>query len=128
MTYEVTDISDICRLVSFVKYYVYNEEKTEIVFTDCSNLLEFSENSKPNADAIVPCITEKFQELKIKISNLKVFASDGASIMVGKKVSVETKLKINFALKMFNIHFICHRLALACANTCDDYKFIRNVE
>ena len=29
---------------------------------------------------------------------------------------------------MFNIHCICHRLALACADTGDDYKFIRNVE
>ena len=29
---------------------------------------------------------------------------------------------------MFNIHCICHRLALACPDTGDDYKFIRNVE
>ena len=29
---------------------------------------------------------------------------------------------------MFNIHCICHRLALACAETGDDYKVIRNVE
>ena len=29
---------------------------------------------------------------------------------------------------MFSIHCICHRLALACADTCDDYKFIRNAE
>ena len=29
---------------------------------------------------------------------------------------------------MFNIHCICHRLALACADRGDDYKFIQNVE
>ena len=29
---------------------------------------------------------------------------------------------------MFNIHCICHRLALACAETSDHYKFIKNVE
>ena len=127
LTDEVTDISNICQLVSFVKYYDYNKEKAETVFIDCSNLLEFSENSSPNADAIVSCITEKFQELKIEISNLKAFVSDGASVMVGKKGGVATKLKTNFALKTFNIHCICHRLALACADTGDDYKFIRNV-
>ena len=48
--------------------------------------------------------------------------------MVGKKSGVATKLKTNFALKMFNIHCICHRLAIACADTGDDYKFIRNTE
>ena len=82
--------------------------------------MEFSENSPPSADAIVPCITEKFQELSIEISNLKAFVSDEASFMVGKKNGVATKLKTNFALKMFNIDCICHRLTLACADTGDD--------
>ena len=48
--------------------------------------------------------------------------------MVGKKSGVATKLKTNFALKMFYIHCICRRLALARADTGDDYKFLRNVE
>ena len=29
---------------------------------------------------------------------------------------------------MINIHCICHRLALACADTGDEFKFIRNFE
>ena len=45
-----------------------------------------------------------------------------------KKSGVATKLKTNFALKIFNMHCICHRIALACADTCDDYKFKRNAE
>ena len=48
--------------------------------------------------------------------------------MVGKKSGVATKLKTNFAVKMLNIYCICHRIALACADTCDDYKFQRNAE
>ena len=120
LTDEVIDISNTCKLVSFVNYYDYKKEKAEAVFIDCLNLLEFSENSSPNADAIVSCITEKFQELKIEISNLKAFVSDGASVMVGKKGGIATKLKTNFPLKMFNIHCICHRLALACADTCKE--------
>ena len=58
LTDEVTDISNIYQLVSSVKYYDYNKEKAETVFIDCLDLLEFSENSSPNADAIVFCITE----------------------------------------------------------------------
>ena len=47
---------------------------------------------------------------------------------LAKKSGVATKLKTNFALKIFNMHCICHRIALACADTCDDYKFKRNAE
>ena len=113
---EVTNISISSQLVSFVKYNDYNKEKAETVFIDCSNLLEFSENSSPNANAIVSCITEKFQGRQIEISNLKALVSDGASVMVGKKGRLATKLKRNSTLKMINIHCICHRLALACAD------------
>ena len=58
LTDKVTVISNICQLVPSVKYYDYNKEKVETVFIDCLDLLEFSENSSPNADAIVFCITE----------------------------------------------------------------------
>ena len=58
LTDKVTVISNICQLVPSVKYYDYNKEKAETVFIDCLDLLEFSENSSPNADAIVFCITE----------------------------------------------------------------------
>ena len=101
LTDEVTDISNIYQLVSSVKYYDYNKEKAETVFIDCSNLLEFSENSSPNTDATVSCITEKFQELKIKISNLKAFVSDGASVMVGKKKWCSNQIKNKLCLENF---------------------------
>ena len=48
--------------------------------------------------------------------------------MVGKKGSVATESKTNFALKIFNILCTCHRFSLACADTGDDYKFKRDVE
>ena len=66
--------------------------------------------------------------MQSEISNLKVFFYGGVSIMVGKKSGVATESKTNFALKMFNIHCIHYRFSLACADTGDDYKFIRNVE
>ena len=91
-TDEFTDISNICQLVSFVKYYNYSKEKAETFFIDCSNLLEFFENSLPNTGTIVSCITEKFQELQIEILNLTAFVSDEPSVMVGKKSGVATKL------------------------------------
>ena len=128
LTDEVTDISNVCQLVSFVKIFDVDKGKAETAFLDCSDLLEHSPEASPNADAIVTCITKKFEELGMEIKKLKAFVSDGASVMTGVKGGVATKLREEFSKSMINIHCICHRLALACADTGDDYKFIRSFE
>ena len=59
LTDEVTDISNICQLVSFVKFFDTEKGQTNTVFLDWSHLLSYSLDSSPNADAIVACITKK---------------------------------------------------------------------
>ena len=124
---EVTDISNICQLVSFVKFFDTEKGQRDTVFLDCSDL-SYSLDSSPNADAIVTCITKRFEELNIEISKLRAFVSDGASVMVGVKGGVAAKLREDFTQTMINIHCICHRSALACGDSGDNYKFIKNVE
>ena len=51
-----------------------------------------------------------------------------ASVMAGANAGVATKLREEFSKSMIDIHCISHRLALACADTGDDYKFIRSFE
>ena len=126
LTDEVTDISNICQLVSFVKFFDVDKGKADTAFLDCSDLLEHSVDASPNADAIVTCLTKKMQELAMEIGNLKYFVSDGASVMTGAEGGVAAKLKKDFASTMINIHCMCHRLALACADTGADYKFYKN--
>ena len=128
LTDEVTDISNLCQLVSFVKFFDEKEGKPDTSFLDCSDLLEHSPDASPDADAIVTCITKKFNELTLEIENLKAFVSDGASVMTGVKGGVAAKLRNEFTATMINVHCVCHRLALACADTGDDYKFINSLE
>ena len=90
--------------------------------------MEHSPDASPSADAVVTCITKKFEELGMEIKKLKAFVSNGASVMIGAKGGVATKLRVLFSKSMINIHCICHRLSLACADTGDDYKFIRSCE
>ena len=54
--------------------------------------------------------------------------SDGAAFMTGSKGGGASKLQNDFSSTMINMHCICHRLALACAETGDDYKFINSFE
>ena len=128
LTDEVTDISNISQLVYFVKFFDVNKGKIDTAFLDCSDLLEHSINASPNADSIVTCLTKKMQELAMEKGNLKAFVSDGASVMTVAEGGVAAKLRKYFASTMINIHCICHRLALACADTGDDYKFINLFE
>lgn len=128
LTDEVTDIANVCQLVSFIKYFDLEKGQSETKFIDCSDLLNFSPTSSPDADAIVACIAASFEELTLNIKNLQAFASDGASVMVGEIGGVAAKLRKDFIPTMINIHCICHRLALACGDTGDDYKFIQNIE
>ena len=49
--------------------------------------------------------------------------------MTGKYNGVAAKFKeLESCKTMINIHCICHRLALACANTGDALKFIQEFE
>ena len=128
LTDEVTDIANICQLVSFVKYFDNERGKTDTIFIDSSDLLNFSPNASPDADAIVSCLTDTFEKLNLELAKIKAFVSDGASVMTGSKGGVATKLKEDLCKTMINIHCICHRLALACADTGDEFKFIRNFE
>ena len=128
LTDEVTDILNICQLVSFVKFFDVDKGKADTAFLDCADLLEHSIDASPNADAIVTCLTKKMQELAMERGNLKAFVSDGVSVMTGAEGGVAAKFWQDFASTMINIHCICHRLALACVDTGDDYKFINSFE
>ena len=127
LTDEVTDISNICQLLSFIKLFDFDKGKSDTIFLDCSDLLSYSPIASPNAEAIFDCISKKFEELKIEIQNLRAFVSDGASVMMGEKGGAAQKIR-ELSKTMINFHCICHSLALACNDTGDEYKFIQNVE
>lgn len=128
LTDEVTDISNICQLVTFIKLFDVEKGHADTIFIDCSDLLSHSPTASPNADSIVTCISKKFQELNIEIKKLCAFVSDGAKVMMGEQGGAAQKIREKFSKIMINIHCICHRLALACNDTGDEYKFIQNVE
>ena len=63
------------------------------------------------------------------LNELKGFANDGASVMTGSNGGVAAKFKsLKECQTMISIHCVCHRLALACADTGDELKFIQDFE
>ena len=50
-------------------------------------------------------------------------ASDGASVIVGRKSGVDTHLHSEYAPYHVQIHSVAHRLTLAAANACKEVPY-----
>lgn len=78
-----------------MKCLVSNEP--EVYFLDCINV------QNGTADTIVTVVKELFTEKNIPLDKVVTLASDGASVMTGKKGGVGVKLK-EFSPLMIQIH------------------------
>ena len=72
-----------------------------------------------NAEAIKSVVIKQLEESKLEVKKLTGLASDGASVMTGKRNGVASLLRKESKV-ILNVHYICHRLALACGNANDD--------
>ena len=120
---------NIQQLVTFVQYFDSNIGDCITTFLNTTDVLEHSPDSLPNAEATFNCLCRVIEKENLQLENLTRFASDGASVMTGKYNGDAAKFKELESWKtMINIHCICHRLALVCADTGDALKFIQEFE
>ena len=80
-----------------------------------------------NSEAITELVKQNLAACNLDINKLMDLSTDGASVMVGKNNGVAAKLRQRNS-KLLNMHCVCHRLALACTDTCQELKYIREVE
>ena len=121
---EAADVAVLQQLIIFLKYVNPDTgvAKTEFLATKC-----IDDPRGANAEVITDHILDTLKECDLEVRNLKSFVSDGASVMTGEHNGVAARLKsVNKVL--LNFHCICHRLALACADTGDSIKYIVEVE
>ena len=129
LTDQVTDISNVQQLVTFIKFFDMEKGDTATVFEEFSDLLEQSDDGSPNANAILNCPVKMLDRLGLDLSHLKAFSSDGASVMTGAEGGVAAKFReINYCKTMINVPCICHCLALTCSDTRDELQFLKNFE
>ena len=126
MVDEVTDISVLEQMVTFIQFYDKIEEQVKVAFLSVDNLLEDFDSA--NSEAISSMILNTLKKFELPTENMSSFVSDGASVMIGKNNGVASRLKRNANSKMINIHCICHWLALACTDTLGDISYIKQVQ
>ena len=125
LTDEVTDVSVLEMLMTFVQFFNSDTGKVETHFLFVEDILKNSNSA--NAEAIFNILTEKLDTLGLQRSKLSSMASDGAAVMTGKRSGVATRLKA-LNRHVITFHCLCHKLALACTDTNSEVHYIKNVE
>ena len=124
---DVSDISVMEQMITFIQFYDEDSSEVTVEFLSVDNLLE--KNDSANATAMFETITSNLQACALSTKKLIGLATDGASVMVGRRNGLAAKLKeVNH--RLVSVHYICHNLALACTDAKDDanLKFIKEVE
>ena len=122
---NVTDIATLEQFISFTQFVDPNSGEVCTDFLFVENALANSKSA--DAQTLFTILTSKLQELKITTEKCSSFVSDGANVMLGVRSGLATRLKELYPT-LISVHCICHKLALACADTSKDLDYIAGVE
>ena len=79
------------------------------------------------AKTISKSIEQFLRDSDIDQHAMSGFGSDGASVMVGRRSGVATRLKETNP-SLINVHCICHRLALASKDAFSEIPYLKKYE
>ena len=118
---EVTDIAVVEQLDMFVQYWDSESKGTETKFLVVRNLMESSDSA--DAATITKNVLDELTECRVSVDQLLGFCSDGASVKVGKRNGVASKLE-ELNRSVVSVHCICHKLSLACCDSNEEIGYI----
>ena len=106
LTNEITDISNMQELLTFVKYHNIDNGEPETKFLHTADVLSESEQTSANAKSIFESLKYLIQnQLQLDLADLKAFVSDGASVMTGREKGVAARFcKVEESSTMLNGH------------------------
>ena len=125
LTDEVTDISLMQQLVTFIQYDDSQSCTTTTSFLTISNTLKG--NNSADAPQIKKVLLEQLQSVGLEVQTMRSFVSDSASVMTGARNGVAKLLKDENPL-ILSFHCLAHNLALACASSADTLDYIAHCE
>ena len=125
LTDEVCDITNKAQLVIFIKYVDADTSKASTQFIAIDDLLKDSNSA--NSTTVKNTVMKQLNECGLVVKKLSGLATDGCSVMTGKRNGVSVQLRKESPM-LLNVHCICHRLALACGDANNDVSYITTVE
>lgn len=122
---EVIDILVLLQLILFIQFWDDENFFLIIMFLFFQNVLE--DFFSCNFEVIIELVKRELLVFGLDISKLMGLFIDGVSVMVGKINGVVVKLRQSND-KLFNMYCVCYRLVLVCIDSCQELKFIKEVE
>ncbi|KAL9977260.1 hypothetical protein ACROYT_G014644 [Oculina patagonica] len=116
---DAMDVSVVEQFIGFVQFYDSGQQNVEVKFLFAEDALENSDSA--NSQALYDIVIKQFESIGLR--KLTGLCTDGASVMVGKKEGLAAKLR-RVCPDMINLHCVCHKLALACADADQELKYV----
>lgn len=116
---ESTDTSVHQNLVCYVRYLATLSGRVEPV----TRFLGIKQLSSADAESIFKEVVDLIEIFGLDISNLVGVATDGASVMVGCRSGVVTRLR-EVTCGLLATHCIAHRLALGAGSAADKVRYL----
>ena len=127
MVDDMTDIANLEQMIGFIQYYNRGSEKVEVKFLCLENVLASSDAA--DSLTITSILLKVIEKHSLNFDWFKSFVSDGASVMVGERSGVATRLKADERIQsLISVHCVCHKLALACTDTLNDLARIKKMQ
>jgi hypothetical protein len=122
---DMADISNTEQMIAFVQYFDLDLGSVFCKYLFIADVLEESDSA--NAATLHAVITKCMDALQIPMDNMRGLATDGAGVMTGRVNGLAALFKRDLPT-LVSVHCVCHRLALACTDTNENLKKIKDVE
>lgn len=116
---DAMDVSVVEQFIGFVQFYDSGQQNVEVKFLFAEDALENSDSA--NSQVLYDIVIKQFESIGLR--KLTGLCTDGASVMVGKREGLAAKLRQDCP-DMINLHCVCHKLALACADADQELKYV----
>jgi transposase-like protein len=113
---ESTDIAIHKSMVMYVRY-VHNGK----IMTDFVGNIRVSDGK---AETLVCAVADKLGQLQIDCDKVVGLASDGASVMTGRKTGVGARLAAKCP-GLIQVHCVAHRLNLSCTDALKQHPYLQ---
>ena len=121
---DMSDVTSMEQMIVFVQYYSRKEEKVSVKFLRVENVL--AEAVSADSETLTKLLCKTLEEDGLDIKKLSGMASDGAAVMLGSRNGVGKRMKEK-SPNLIVIHCVCHRLALACADSNQELQYLKSV-
>jgi hypothetical protein len=119
---ETTDVTIHKKLNMYFHCLRVESNEPVVHFVDCVSVLD------GKADTLIDAIVELCRGLGLDCAKIANMASDGASVMTGRKGGVGVKFKTAYSPRLIHIHCAAHRLALAAGQACKDVPMLNEFQ